>query len=221
MNSTWLRNHTENIEKIQKKGYAAKKKAMVIVAIIFLLLIGVVFAVGEQNPNYDAKTSAIILIIPVAIIIPIVLLAGKKVSKSDITKPLHKNLESLLTTPELVAEFDHEMSCTPLCEFKNNPSNSKESVFFTEHYIGVSFLINNIPDFRFARYSDIKELKFSITRDETKVMGIGKCYFVDLLDSNGKKCLGLTIHGKENMNKFEEILERYCPGIKLQEHKLF
>lgn len=128
-------------------------------------------------------------------------------------------MEVLLPTPELVSEFDQEMSHKPLCEFKCNPSNSKELIFFTEHYIGSSFLNNNMQDYRFARLSDIAEMKFSITRDENKVMGLGRLYFVDLTDSDGKKCLGLSIHGKDRMGEFEELLEKYCPGIKLQEHK--
>lgn len=214
MDSQWLRRHTESI---QGKGNNTNKKFLIILPIIFLLLACIVFATSKQNPDFDAKISVIIIIIPFAIIVPIILLAGKK--SSDIAGPLRENLEALLTTPELVSEFDYEMSCEPLCILKYNPSNSKEYIFFTEHYIGLSFLLNNIQDYRFARLSDIAEMKFSITRDETKVMGLGKLYFVDLIGSNGEKCLGLSIHGKDRMNEFEETLEKYCPGIKLQEHK--
>lgn len=148
---------------------------------------------------------------------------GKKGADWDAVKGLRENLEKLLTTPEQVSEFDYEMSCKPLCDFDTSPKSIlHDHVLFTEHYVGVAgWDIANLPDYRFARRTDIREMRFAITRDETKAYGLGKAYIIDLIDTKGEKCLGTIVYGRKLMDQFEELLKQYCPGIQLQEHKLF
>lgn len=222
MNSTWLNEHTEQVKKKQQWGYGEKKKAVIIIAVICLILIGIVFAVGASNPNYNAAGVAAFIVV-VGIVLGLVLLsAGKKGSDRDAVKRLRENLERLLTTPEQVAEFDYEMSCEPLCDFDTSAQSTQhDHVIFTEHYIGIAgWDIANLPDYRFARRTDIREMRFAVTRNETKAYGLGKAYIIDLLDSNGEICLRTTVYGRDYMDRFEEVLKQFCEGIRLQEHKL-
>ena len=91
-----------------------------------------------------------------------------------------------------------------------------DHIIFTEHFIGVIGNIANLVDYRFARCTDLCELKYRITKDETKVIG-GRLYMIDLLNANGKKCLGVCIHGKDKMEAFLIELQKYCPGIRVGE----
>ena len=212
MNSIWLKQHTEKVTNLLQKDAKSKQKAAKIVAIIFIALIGVVFVVGAQNPDYDASSSAAILAAMALLPIMCVLVASKKGPKRDMTKGLRENLATLLTTPEQVAEFDDEMTREPLCDFDGG-STQYGHVFFTEHYVGITCSNFNFPDYRFARRGDIWKMQYVTMDDETTAFGRGKLYLLDLISPDGKKVLGISIHGEKRMEQFEEILKQYCPGI--------
>lgn len=216
MNSAWLERHLEEVKKLQSGDIGNKKKA-IIIAVVFIVMVVFILAVGASDPNpaHDTKPVAALVAVAGVIVFLIVFFAG---NNKNITKALQENLEQLLTTPEQVAQFDYEMSCKPVFDFDDGSKNSH--IIFTEHYIGVCFLNRNIPDYRFARCSDIQEMRFSVSRDQSKVYGLGKLYDIDLIGADGKKSLGAVVHGKDRMQQFEEALQQYCPGIRLQEHKL-
>lgn len=196
MNSSWYNAHLENVRNLQKKDTGSKKKAMVIFAIILLIAVAAIAITGIINDDPNTITSAFIIALPGFMVILLVLLISNKKSGKDVTKALRQNLESLLTTPEQVAQFDYEMSATYLCDFEVDTAPSTH-VIFTEHYIGIAgHDFYNLPSYHFARRSDICEMKFALTKNENKPHGLGVGYFVDLIGSDGKKCLGTTVLGK-------------------------
>lgn len=176
MKSTWLKEHTQVVKEKQEKRRGENKKTIIIWAVICLVLIGIAFAVGVSNPNYNAAFTAVFIAVTGAIMGFVLFLIGKKGADRDAVKGLRENLEKLLTTPEQVSEFDYEMSCKPLCDFDTSPKSIlHDHVLFAEHYVGVAgWDIANLPDYRFARRTDIREMRFAITRDETKAYGLGK-----------------------------------------------
>lgn len=214
MDSIWLKQHTEKLTNLLQKDAKNKQKAAKIVAFIFLVLVGVVFVVGARNPEYDASSSATILAAIALLPIMCMLVASKKSPKRDLAKGLRENLATLLTTPEQVAEFDDEMTREPLCDFDGG-STQYGHVFFTDHYVGITASNFNFPDYRFARREDIWKMQYVIMDDETTAFGRGKLYLVDLISPNGKKLLGISIHGKKRMEQFEEIVKQYCPDIEI------
>ncbi len=220
MNSHWLEQHERNLGELQNKGFGEKKKAVVITAMIFLVLIGIVLGVGASNPDYNGGLYAACIGGMGIFIILVLLLAGKGAGNRDLAKGVRENLQKILTTQNQIALFDSEMLAKPLCDFAGGDVQYGHMII-TEHFMGITYPIANLPDYRFAWLSDIKEMRFVITRDQTKAFAMGKEYIVDLLGADGKKCFGISVHGREKMDEFEDLLKRYCPGIKLQEHKLF
>lgn len=217
--SIWLQKHSEQVNELLKKDGGNKKKGFLIAAAIFAVLAIIVF-INNSSDMRNALISCGIILGMMVFVLLIMLLATAKRSKMDPTKDLRQNLSQLLTTPEAVQEFDLEMSAAPLLDFDCGGSNS-DHLIITEHYVGVRFTkIVGFPDYRFARRADIAATNFAVTKDESKVMGLGKLYMVDLLNKNGQVVLGCSIHGKDLMDRFEAALQQFCPGIQLKQHSL-
>lgn len=213
--SNWLEKYENEVKGIQEKGKSSKKLVLVIVLVMFIGIF-VMAMVNGAEAEVDITPYLIgIGAVALFIVLMVAVLAKKSVTK-DAAKGARENLEKLLTTEEQVEEFDLEMLSKPLCEFV--PDNTS-SILFTEHYLAVKFNDMGLPDYRFARLSDIVKNDFAVTKDAGKVLG--KLYMVDLLDANGNKLVGISVSGKKKMEEFEGLLTKYCPGIQLKEHTLF
>lgn len=213
--SNWLEKYENEVKGIQEKGKSSKKLVLVIVLVMFIGIF-VMATVNGAEAEVDITPYLIgIGAVALFIVLMVAVLTKKSVTK-DAAKGARENLEKLLTTEEQVEEFDLEMLSKPLCEFI--PDNTS-SILFTEHYLAVKFNDMGLPDYRFARLSDIVKNDFAVTKDAGKVLG--KLYMVDLLDANGNKLVGISVPGKKKMEEFEGLLTKYCPGIQLKEHTLF
>lgn len=213
--SNWLEKYENEVKGIQEKGKSSKKLVLVIVLVMFIGIF-VMATVNGAEAEVDITPYLIgIGAVALFIVLMVAVLTKKSVTK-DAAKGARENLEKLLTTEEQVEEFDLEMLSKPLCEFI--PDNTS-SILFTEHYLAVKFNDMGLPDYRFARLSDIVKNDFAVMKDAGKVLG--KLYMVDLLDANGNKLVGISVSGKKKMEEFEGLLTKYCPGIQLKEHTLF
>lgn len=218
MNSTWYENFEKEMKQSQKKYQSNSKKKMILMpCIIFGMLLAALLLAIINNPGMsfaDLKPLLYIAVFFVVLILFCFLLMKGKGNK-DWTKDVRKNLESILTTQELVTLFDQEMAATPLYTLA---IDSTTSLMFTSHFLVQKSATIESTDYRFAKLSDIAANNFAITEGAQK---FSKLYFVDLLDSSNKKLMGLSVPGREKMNELEETLSRFCPGIRLKEHKLF
>lgn len=213
--SNWLEKYENEVKGIQEKSKSSKRTLILIFLIMFIGMI-VLAKVNGTGSDVDITPYLIGIGGVVLFIFLIAMVLAKKSVTKDAAKGARENLEKLLTTEEQVDEFDLEMLSKPLCEFV--PDNTS-SILFTEHYLAVKFNDMGLPDYRFARLSDIVKNDFAVTKDAGKVLG--KLYMVDLLDANGNKLVGISVPGKKKMEEFEGLLTKYCQGIQLKEHKLF
>ncbi len=227
MNSKWLQQHEQRVREILKKDAPNKAKGFLI-AFVVMAGFGVMafFSSGSGNVNLSDEQMKMTIagfgfcFVLVLLILLLALGKRKKIEK-DPVGDLRAQLQSILLTPQMVEQFDREMAAPPLVDFVCG-NRETERIQFTQNFIHSMFLgAANLPDHRFVLYSTVKEMRFAIMRDETKVKGLGKLYMIDLLDANGKKCMGLSVHGREKMDQLESLLVQCCPGIKLQEHKVF
>lgn len=214
--SNWLERYENEVKGMQEKSKSSKKAGLIVIPIMFLLIL-ILAMVNGGNSEVDITP----YLIGVAVIFILIFVMAAALSKRSVTKDAakgaRKNLEELLITPEQVDEFDMEMSAAPLCKFE---VENGTYILFTEHYMVSSFNNMGLPDYRFARLRDIAKNDFTVSHDERKVHGMGKLYAIDLLDSNGRKLIGMCVPGKKKMAEFEQLLTKYCPGIQLKEHKL-
>lgn len=215
--SSWLEKYENEVNGLQQKSKSTKKIMLILLPIMFLVIL-MAAMMGGQNSDVDMTPYLIGMGAVFLFIFLMAVVLSKKSVTRDAAKGVRENLEKLLTTPEQVEEFDLEMLSQPLCEFKADNLNN---ILFTEHYMVVKFNNLGIQDYRFARLSEVVKNDFAVTRDQNKAYGLGKLYMVDLLDANGKKLIGMNVAGKKQMEEFEGLLTKYCPGIQLKEHKLF
>lgn len=214
--SNWLERYEKEVKEMQEKSKSSKKAGLIVIPIMFLIIL-VLAMVNGGNSEVDITPYLIGLAVIVIFIFVMAAALSKRSVTKDAAKGARENLEELLVTPEQVDEFDMEMSAAPLCKFE---VENGTDILFTEHYMVSRFNNMGLPDYRFARLSDIVKNDFAVSRDESKVHGMGKLYAIDLLDSNGRKLIGTCVPGKKKMAEFEQLLTKYCPGIQLKEHKL-
>lgn len=214
--SNWLERYENEVKEKQENSKSSKKAVLTVIPVMFLIILALAMVNGG-NSEVDITP----YLIGLAVIFILIFVMAAALSKRSVTKDAAKgareNLEELLVTPEQVDEFDMEMSAAPLCKFE---IDAETHVLFTEHYMASRFNNMGLPDYRFARLRDIAKNNFAVSRDDSKVHGMGKLYLVDLLDTNGKKLIGFSIPGKNKMAEFAQLLTKYCPGIQLKEHKM-
>ena len=211
MNSTWYTQFEQEMKTSQKQyqKHTNQKKVLIPCVVGGMFLVFILMAVFN-NPNIDNSQLMpfVYLAIGMAVLIILCFLLAKKKGSKDWTKGVRENLESILTTPELVTLFDREMAVAPLFNLTLDSSNS---VMFTEHFIFRKVTTVESTDYRFAKLSDIAANNFAITEGAQK---FSKLYLVDLLDASNKKVLGLSVPGREKMDELEAALTRFCPGIR-------
>lgn len=215
--STWLENYEKEVTAIQKK----KSSNKIVIPIVLLIFAGVIIFSTVKNGGASGVDVTPYLYGTIGIVVVVILFAvllATKSAKKDLAKGVRENLDRLLTTPEEVAEFDFEVNVTPNCELQ---LDTTDYIYFTRHYLMYKFNNMSNTDYRFARLSEIAQTNFATARNNKKVHGMGIMYYVDLLDANGEKLMGLDVAGKKKMEEFEEMLTKFCPGIQLKEHKLF
>ena len=213
MKSQWFEREVAQVEEFRKEQRKKTPRSMAIMAGFFIILAGVAFFYGQSHPDYNTVASCGILLGMGAFVLLIALLAAAVGRKKVGLPKLEKELDELLTTPELIEEFDYEMMNTPL-----HTLSGDSSIFFTEHYLVNIWGHLGTKEYTFIRLDKVAMTKLCAMRDSTSVTGLGKVYYVDLCDSNKKKIGGVTIQKRANMQEFDEALLRYCPGIQLARH---
>lgn len=211
--SRWLQQELDSLEEFTKKKGKSTPIAMIGIGIVFLLCMVAAIIYGQNNPDYEAGGICAFLGGMGVFLILMALLTLSKSKKNVGLPKLEKQLAELLTTPELVEEFDNEMLNAPLHRMSGEPGIS-----FTEHYLVDVFGNLGVKTYSFTRLEKIAMTKVSAMRDPSSIGRLSKIYDVDLCDANGKKLTGVTIHKRANMEEFDDALMRYCPGIQLASH---
>ena len=202
-NSVWLANFENEVNALKGKRKSNNKLVLIMVPVMFAIF-GII---GLIN---GAKLTSVLPIFGLgAFMLLFVLLICKKNDKKDDAKGVRDNLASLLRSDDEVDEFDNQMAA-PIGRLRVGLNNQ---IIFTKDYLGSAFAFGGMPDYRFARYSDIRGIKYVKTKSSTKIGEI--TYLVDFLNIQGKNIFGTTIDGSAAMGEFQAALKQFAPHINM------
>lgn len=211
--SEWLQSYENQTKELQNKSKSGKKVLLILLPILFLGMSAAVMA-SNNSPEVDMTPYLIGMGVIFVFIFLMALLLSMKSVKQDAAMSERADLAALLTTDEQVEEFDRQMAAAPLCDIQ---ADSTQHILFTQDYIVSRFQINGMPHYHFTRCRDVAKYDYVTAHGNEKVLG--RMFIIDLLDSQGRKVMGLHVEGTTRMSELEEALERYCPGIQLKERK--
>ena len=100
-------------------------------------------------------------------------------------------------------EFDMEMYSAPEKVLINK---TNERLFVTPHYLVDKGVLMGAPVYTVACRDEIKSIRYCSSRNHSKLSPLARLYDVDLLDANEKKIGGLTLEGKDMLNKLKQVL---------------
>ena len=212
--SEWLQNYENEIKYLQEQSKFGKKVLVILLPILFFCISAATMATNNTMTGKMTPFLVGVGMISVFIFL-IALLLFVKSRKWDVTKDERENLEILLLTDEHVEEFDRQMTSAPLCDIQIDKTHY---ILFTQDYIVSSFLVNRMPHYRFARRRDVAKNDVGSARSQESILD--RTFYVRLLDVRDRHLLGLVVEGRQKMSELEDALERYCPNIQLEEHKL-
>lgn len=209
--SEWYRKELELLEEFKKTQRNKTKYSLGGITLFFAVCIIGMIVHGNNDPTYNTGAS-IGIVGGMLVFILLIILLSLKLSKKRIGLPkLEEKLNQLLTTPEMIEEFDAEMLSEPLWKAKTN-----DDLRITKHYLVNIFGPMAQKCYTFVRLEDIAYTERCVSRDNTKLLGLGKVYDNDICAVDGRKIAGITIQGKKNEDEFEEQLEKYVPNIRLR-----
>ena len=150
-------------------------KSLIGVAVFGIACVLAIIIYGSKHSDYAMGPALGIvggMFAFIFLIMFISLKAGKK--KKGLPK-LEKQLQEMLTTPELIEEFDKEMLGQPLWK-----AEGTDDLRITEHYLVNIFGPMGLKEYTFIRLEDIGCVNTCCSRDKTRALGFGRIYDVDI-----------------------------------------
>ena len=152
--SSWFRQYEQEVNGARNASNGNKK----ILIIIPILLIGGMIALMIRNGALESEQTrgGVYALggIGIFLVLIILILLGKS-KKKDAAAITRKDLDALLTSPELAEEFDLQMKEKPLFQVQNQKD---DYVFATKDYLGICFKYLGDVTYRFVRRSDVSVL---------------------------------------------------------------
>lgn len=212
--SIWMEQQIKKVDELREKHKSQASKRYILTGVIFGVFLAIAVGYGLTHPGYALGASCGIIIGLGVFCEFMMFVNSRKVAKKEKLPRAQKCLKQLLMTPEQTQEFDNEMMSAPIFELKGDALGSQ--IFITEHYIGDAMTYLGEPDFTFARLSEIRMVKWAGRRDSHAVSPMEKVYYIDLCSADGKKLMGLTLNKRKVFQEFQEVLEKYCPGVNMK-----
>lgn len=206
--SKWLMDYERQVKELQEKSKSGKNAGIIVVFIMFAVMLAIGLSSGSSG---EFKTYLPFIAVPLVIIILLFAILGKKSASKDVAAGVRKQLAELLTTDELVEEFDRQMA-EPVYTFRIS------DVPFDELIVTDTYLVKKFDDMGMVRYSIVKLSDIRSEKHAASINSTGrvkhKSYFVDLLNVEGRKIMGFTVEGDKKLEEFFDIIERICPEFK-------
>lgn len=203
--SVWLKEYTARVSS-RKESSNSKK---IIMPIMLLIMAGGLEAFlifgkdGLNDPQLQGPIKIVGIVAGVMLILTTFLIALGK--KKNVTSCTSENLDELLTTEELVREFDAQMKEPPVFKVVNDAN----SYFFgTRTYLGQRFPALGNETYTFVRFSDIASLHYVTLKEN----GFVKDILVDIRDRNGKILMNGHVENKKDLDALISGLESMATG---------
>lgn len=207
--SEWLQQEMKKTEESRMKKTGNLGKRLIITVILTVILDVAAYFLSSGIPDYSPVYLCGFITAIGFLVILVFALNNKSAHKREVLPRTRKNLEQLQLTAEQLAEFDKEMLGSPLCNIGSDSEG--EFIRFTEHYLVTSFFSAGELEYSFTCLAHIASVKSAKTKDRSFEVA----YFVDLCGADGKKINGLTVHGRKQMEVFQEALRKYCPNVQM------
>lgn len=206
MKSKWYENELNQFKEARLKSKKGTSKSLIGLTVFFAALMVIIFVVYTKNPDYAIGPSAGIVGGMYVFILLMMLLSQKKANKiteNPTLDNLEEQLERLLTTEELVAEFDAEMFAGPVRYIVNE---STDQIYLTPHYLIEKAFVMGKPMYVVVRLDQVGSIDYCGTKDHVKVNPLARLYDIDILDQNGGRLGGLTVHGTKTLKDLKDAL---------------
>lgn len=207
MKSKWFAAFDAEQKKLRAQSQSKKILLPIIIVAMFACFGVLAITNGASAPAVLGGLGA-----PAVVIILVVGAALSKGKKFDPTADLRKDLERILVTDEDAALFDAEIAAAPL---NTIPSTGNGKICFTEHFIYTDGFYMGHRTIAVAKYTEIKSNVWA-KNNNGSVNPAKAVYFIDLLNENNEKVMGLTAAGA-HMDQLETLLRQCCPGIILKQ----
>lgn len=209
--SRWLDNEIKEIDEFRGN----KKKIVPYIIIVFAIMLGYfTYSIIKNSKNSQEVAQGLIGIGIMAFILILVTILVVFINNKKGNPSLEKNVARICTTNDDTEQFDTEMTNEPI---KTKKAGSMHGdIKFTEHYLVQ--IKGRIPlkSYLIVKLDEIKSINFCGVRDNASLTGLGREYWIDLIDVNNKKIDMIRAAGKNTRDEFFDAITHVIPEITIK-----
>lgn len=209
--SRWLENEIKELDEFRGK----KKKDVRNIIITLAIILGYfTYALLKNSANSQEVSQGLPIIGIIAFVFILVVIISVKKNNKKGNPKLEKNIARICTTNDETEQFDTEMTNEPIKIIKASPMNG--DIKFTEHYLVQ--IRGGIPmkSYLIVKLDEIKSINFCGVRDNASLTGLGREYWIDLIDVNNKKIDMIRAAGKNTRDEFFDSITQVIPEITIK-----